>query len=123
MTNGVVDPPGKHYSLQYWKGRVKRGTGSGLGRTVKIGVTDYEFFGQKPSDRKHCNRRVGHRHFFAQGSPAAVAIVADIFRLAVPSILWRESNPSREVPTSTTNYSYYNHYYFYCDSSNNNNNK
>ena len=29
---------GKHYSLQYWKGRVRRGTGSGPGREVTIGI-------------------------------------------------------------------------------------
>ena len=38
MTNGVVDPEGKHYSSQYWKGRVRRGTGSGPGREVTIGI-------------------------------------------------------------------------------------
>ena len=47
MTDGVVDPVGKHYSRHNCKGGVKlRQNSRARGRTafVIIGITDYEYF-------------------------------------------------------------------------------
>ena len=76
-TDGEEDLDGMRYSHHNWKGRVLPSTGSGLGRHVTIGITDYEFFAQKASDRKWCGRREGHRYFFALGPKMAVDAVVD----------------------------------------------
>ena len=99
-TNGKVDAEGAHYSPHDWKGKVKLPrTASGRGRSkeVVIGITDYEYFAQKSSDRKYCARRAGHRHFFAKGPDAAVLQVVDVFKALIPSTLWRDVDTPTEV--------------------------
>ena len=108
MTDGVVDEEGRHYSAADWEGRIRSGTGSGPGKKITIGITDYEYFGNgSAADRKACGRRGGHRHFFAKGTPKAVAWAIDIFKASIPSTLWRDEKIPREV------HDYYYYYYYY----------
>ena len=86
-----VKMPG-HYSAHDWMFEVKMpGTASGLGEQVTIGITDYEYFGRAyRHNGRHNGRRMGHRHFWARGRHSAVLQVADIFKAAIPSTLWRD---------------------------------
>ena len=62
---------------------------------MKIGITDYEYFGKK--EKKSAFRREGHRHFWASGSPAAVLQVVDVFKGAIPFALWFDDAIAKEV--------------------------
>ena len=59
-TDGKLDKEGTHYSSYNWVGRTcTRGTDSGPRKHTTIGITDFEFFG---------NRRVNFFGHFFRGS-------------------------------------------------------
>ena len=88
-TGGVEDTEGQHVSLHKWVGHVTSGTGSGPGKQVIVGITDYEYIGKSPADMGASGRRQGHHRFFVQGNTTAVHHVVDIFKKVVPGTLWR----------------------------------
>ena len=57
-TDGIVDPLGMHYSMSNWKGRVRALNTNSSGKEVKIGISDFEFFGTKGADKKRSARRL-----------------------------------------------------------------
>ena len=92
QTDGIPDPPDKHYSAQDWVGTLKY-QGLSLGH-VQVGVSDFEYFGQRKS---MCYRRQGYRHFFARGKSRAVEAVIEVFKKNIPCVLWRDEPPAADV--------------------------